>query len=344
MGDVDINFSDGVRQLYMPSLNAVSKTVVGLREWLGKSPNFIPNSVGRTDAVELVLYDSLEALSAIAGDIIRLSSASLETARNISIPHINKRFLAWKMVEKYYSAFYSAHCLLKICNMGLTQIDARIIANIQARAGVSGITIDNLSSGLYCVKYVQAQRKLVLFKVKRYDDSHRGLWNRYADYIAILRGTSIETTNIDATCVRLRSQGEPAPLSVYEQLGLSDAQVIDDCLESIQKTLNQRGDNNWLSYIRNSINYNHSFGIWYPYKDYLDEYDSSILTEYLHISNPLSPNLEILATDVDIIKFTKCCNKINAMCLNLVEDLSIRHPENKSFLINGPLSYAKLYC
>lgn len=114
MGDVDINFSDGVRQLYMPSLNTVSKTVVGLREWLGKSSNFIPNSVGRTDAVELVLYDSLEALSAIAGDIIRLSSASLETARNISVPHINRRFLAWKMVEKYYSAFYSAHCLLKI--------------------------------------------------------------------------------------------------------------------------------------------------------------------------------------------------------------------------------------
>ena len=344
MGDIDINFSDGVRQLYIPSLNTVSKAAMGLREWLGKSSNFIPNSVGREDAVELVLYDGFEALSAIAGDIIRLSSASLETAHNISIPPINRRFLAWKMVEKYYSAFYSAHCLLKICNMGLTQIDTRIISNIQARAGVSGITINNLSGGLYCVKYIQAQSKLFLFKVKRYDDSHRGLWSRYADYISILRGTSIETTNIDTTCVRVRSQGEAAPLSIYKQLGLSDAQVVDDCLESIQKTLNQRGDNNWLSYIRNSINYSHSFGIWYPYKDYLDEYDSSILTEYLHVSNPLSKNFEIFAADVDIIKFAKCCNAINAMCLNLVEDLAMRHPENKSFLINGPLSYAKLYC
>ena len=79
-------------------------------------------------------------------------------------------------------------------------------------------------------------------------------------------------------------------------------------------------------------------------KDYLDEYDSSILTEYLHVSNPLSKNFKIFAADVDIIKFAKCCNAINAMCLNLVEDLAMRHPENKSFLINGPLSYAKLYC
>ena len=339
----EIALVNGMRQLFIPHLNSISSYLPeGARNWLELSGNFIPNSNSKKDYFEITLYDIDEFIRAWAGDIVRLSSAAFETVGGITESVKNKKFLAWQMIQYYYAAFFAAHSTLKICSFGLIQINDRIIKNIFKRADSLSISLaNNIIKGIYCAKIDIATSKVIFYKVNKYDDSHRGLWHRYGDFLDVLNGISVVTGQFDSSCVRHREMSEEYPLSIYSQLPLEDAEPISKRISTIKETINAHGDNNWLSFVRNRINYNHHYGIWFPYKLFKDEYDSLISKHNLHLDNPLSKKLEY-EHEFDLNEFVKCCQTIIAINRDILFDLSYRHPSNKSFLNNGPLELLNL--
>lgn len=344
METMEVSIADGIRHLYIPYLNAISSSLpMGIRGWLAGSNHFIPHNGQANDCFEITLYDINEFIQAWAGDVVRLSSASLETVNNISESIKSKKFLAWQLVQYYYSAFYAAHATLKICSFGLVQIDNNIISNIKRVASSCGNRlIGQINKGLYCVELNPSQSKVVFYKIKRYDDSHRGLWNRYADFIDVLRGISVVTGSHDSMCVRAWNGSEPLPKSVYSQLPRSDAEVIVQRLELVKKTMDIRGDNNWLSSVRNNINYNQNYGVWFPYKEFQSKYDKLVSMSSLYMNMATS---DVLKYDhgYDLEEFVKCCQIIMAINRELLIDLESRHPSNKSFLKSGPIYLINLY-
>ena len=343
MNTSDIQFVDGIRQMYLPKLNTVQKiSESGLRKWLSQSDSFIPVNTSNSNRIELCLYDTTEVIACLANDISRLASAAFETAMSIDECTKDKKFLAWQLVEYYYSAFYSAHGTLKACNLGLTQIDSNMIANIRRRAITLGITLPSYSKGIYCTHIDSTSSKIILFRVSRYDDSHKGLWQRYSDFLGILSGVSVATNSFDSNCVRSRQPNEPTPLCVYSQLPSPDSHRIVAKIDEIKNTLNKKGDNNWLSFMRNSINYNHAFGVWYPFKTFDSTFAQFAGFNHLFIKDPLNTDLTIFG-DTELHEFIKCCQSINSINYAVLCDLSQRHPESKSFLRTGPLEYVKLH-
>ena len=257
------------------------------------SSNFIPSGGGQKDYFELTLYDINEFLACWAGDIVRTTCASIETITGITESQPNKKFLAWQLVQFYYSAFYAAHASLKICGFGLVQLDKRIIQNIISRAHSLGISmVNSIEKGIYCVNIDVSSSKVIFYRVNKYDDSHRGLWKRYTDFIDILRGSSVVTGQFDSNCIRPREIAEDYPLSIYSQLPMIDAQIIVGRVEAVRASINKRGDSNWLSWIRNSINYNQAFGVWFPYTDYQDQYSKLVSMKELYLGNSLGIALE----------------------------------------------------
>lgn len=128
-----ISFSDCTRHLYIPYLNTISKMgIYGMRAWLIKSNNYIVTNSDE-NYVDICFYDLKEPLSALASDISRLSSAFLESIANVKESSINRKFTAWNIVQYYYSAFYSAHSILKILGFGLVQLDSTIISEFNKR-------------------------------------------------------------------------------------------------------------------------------------------------------------------------------------------------------------------
>ena len=88
----EIDITDGMRQLYIPRLNMVSKcTEESLRTWLANNDSFVPSSSGLGDSFELVFYDISTFLSCLASDISRLSCASIESLNNINEVYIALR-------------------------------------------------------------------------------------------------------------------------------------------------------------------------------------------------------------------------------------------------------------
>ena len=150
MDESTLKFCDGVRHLYIPELNKISScTGSGLRQWLAVSDSYLPGNSSRDGYFEIILYDMREVLSVFARDIDRLSCAAIETVTNISPAIRNKKFVAWNLVNYYYSAFYSAHSLLKILGFGLVQIDDRIIRHLRARCLAEGAGEPKITSGMY---------------------------------------------------------------------------------------------------------------------------------------------------------------------------------------------------
>lgn len=333
-------FSDAVRQLYVPRLNSISvRSDYGVRGLLECSENFTVLPSTQKNCFTISFYNMDDFLGALASDIVRLSSASFETVEGLTTSAKNKKFLAWQMVQYYYAAFYAAHSILKICSFGLVQLDNRILQKVKHSANAFSIPFGSMESGMYCMKIEGAS--VTFFKVQKYDDSHRGLWARYSDFLGVLTGINTLTDELNSKCVKLREEGDSKSLSVYNQLSISDAETIVVRLDLLRKTLTTNGDNNWLSSIRNQINYNHCFGVWYPYKGYLDSYEKLVSLKDLYREPFMSSRLEY-KHESNLIEFVKCCENVISMDRELLLDLSKRHPDNKSFLRRGPLELINL--
>jgi len=343
MIDSNVKFCDGVRHLYIPGLNSISGYINGgLRQWLASSDHFLPRAYAKDDLLEVTFYDATEVLSVWARDIDRLSCAAIETIVNITVSSKNKKFIAWNLVNYYYAAFYSAHSLLKILGFGLIQIDDSIIRSIKQKCIALGINEPHITNGMYCIQFDFMDSCMRFYKVNRYNESHKGLWQRFSDFLSILIGVSVESGNYDSTCIKIREPSEPHPQSLYTYLPSQDAERIISRLEELKSILNVRGNHNWLSTVRNIVNYNHGFGVWYPYKLYNKQYDKVLDMANLCFNNPLN-NIFDAAAESDLVIFTKYCQLINALNIEVLYDLQGRHPENKSFLRNGVMAYIKHY-
>lgn len=343
MGKTGAKFSDGVRHLYIPTLNKISTSLThGLRFFLANSDNYLVNPTAISDLFEIQFYDISEALTFWASDINRLACASLETVTNIEESRIDKKFIGWNIVQYYYSAFYSAHSILKLLGFGIVQVDSQIINKVRMKAAAFGVAAPNISQGTYCVDFDVAGQKAVFYKVKRYDDSHRGLWRRFSDFLNVLSGVSVLTGSYGPASIVLNNDGGPTPLSIYSNIPREQANELASRIDDLRNSLNRNGDYNWLSSIRNTVNYSHGFGVWFPYKSYNKEYREISHLRSMCYESPTGESFEMI-DDHELLLFVKTCQLINSINIDILEDMCERNPDNKSFLKNGFFAYLNIY-
>ena len=338
-----VGFSDCTRHLYVSKLNMVNKIAsCGMRRWLFESEHYVVIGSGE-NSVEICYYDENEVLSVWANDISRLSCAFLESVVNVTESSITSKFMAWNLVQYYYSAFYSAHSILKILGFGLIQLDGSIINKLKKKALAMGISFSSsICKGMYCVDFDTKNNKLILYKINRYDDSHKGLWKRFFEVLCILNGEYIVTGSYGNDCVRLKNVYEGTPGSLFGKVEKNDALDAQNRIEQLKGIMNLNGDQNWLSYVRNLINYNHALGSWYPYVNISTNYQKIIGFRTLCFENFLDNQFVIKVGDDEITKFVKTCQLINAMNYDLLMDLNMRNPEGKSFIKDYVLKYLNL--
>lgn len=308
---------------------------MGLRNFLLTSKHIIPET--QNDVILLKYYDRSDILKALAFDINRLSCASIETVLNVNYTTTNPKFLAWKLIQYYYSAFFSAHSIIKILGFGLVQLDSNILSYLKKIANLYGYAF-SASKGIYCLDFLNNET-VALYKVKRYDDSHKGLWTRFLDLLNVLVGKSIKTGHLDNNCIALRNSSS-TPDSVFSKLSQHDTTLLILKIDELKSFLNSRG-NNGLSAIRNLLNYNHEFGVWYPYKGHQKNYSNINSYNGYCFNYSLNACFEKCGTELN--NFVKYCQQINAINFEILDDLLVRHPENKSFLKSGFFAYKRKY-
>src|ERR1035441_8432610 len=107
-------FDDITRPFWLAGLNQVSgPQLKGIGGLICDEEYQIYSPITPTSFV-LSFTDAEPFLSAFAGDINRIGSASFESALGIVKSSALPKSTAWLVIQTYYSAFFSAHALLRI--------------------------------------------------------------------------------------------------------------------------------------------------------------------------------------------------------------------------------------
>jgi hypothetical protein len=239
-----------------------------------------------------------------------MSCAALETVEGIAPSASLPKSLGWLMVRSYYGAFFAAHALGRSLGRSVTQFDRPAINAIENVASIfnslpSGV---GLSRGTFvCV--ADSDHKTLTLKKSKADGSHHALW---ADFVLLVRDTANRLLNESS----------------------SNAQRAAAKLTELQAALTDSGqspDGNWLSTMRNKVNYQHAFGAWYPYQERARYYDGL----YAKIScwRGNSDQLSIWPQEGrEVQRFIETCAALIALCREVTADMTRRCPKGKSFL------------
>ena len=120
---------------------------------------------------------------------------------------------------------------------------------------------------------------------------------------------------------------------------ISRSQSIFTKLQELCRILRHQGHNNgnWLSSIRNQVNYRHELNVWFPYKK-KNQYSAEDIHRkcLMWLNDPL--DIDLMFVPGEPLKlFIHACNFIVALCRVLVKDMSERCSKGKSYLKDGSL-------
>lgn len=253
-----------------------------------------------------------------ANEIVRFTSASLESIAGIVENPLFPKSAGWDVVRLYYAAYYSAHSLMRLFGHVCTRIDfvhKHNFCEVAARYGLRG----SIDAGVY---YGSIDKfGVVSLDLVKANGVHDAFWRAFVTFIDELK------SKLDS-------------IADGGQISRSDVISAKSDFDKIKIIFGSA--DNWLSTIRNNANYSFQYGLWYPYKDqvssnknirkiirkfnseYVRVYHSKILYDvdgFLHCANVLVNFNACLLSDLSL--FVKKKNFIRRHLAPLLDDASL---------------------
>jgi hypothetical protein len=222
----------------------------GMHEWISTGAWSIAGTVSKKK-VGLLLHDYDQFCDASINDAIRLASAAFESARAVGVCKFDSRSYAWQFIAYYYSGYFAANALMRLCGYACTNLSALDCAEINQNALLCGVGgIDDKSKLAPGVFYSTTSRNPTdvwnLSAVSSKGGVHIQFWTGFLKFLLDLEGfiklSSSPKSDRDAAVVELRM-------------------LIDGLKHS------STSSGAWLSEVRNAMNYRLEFGAWFPYVD-----------------------------------------------------------------------------
>lgn len=316
-------FADGVRPRWAPGLNAVGiPKFKSVASWLETGTyGWLPSTQG---SGSLDLRGSVtDFTSALASEITRFSCAAYESLLDSGPPAAASRSLGWTLVRHYYATFYSAHALLRLAGTSLTYLSASVVTDLNKVAGQYLGVSPQLVSGLYLVGVDSANRNVVNLKLisSSKGGSHEEMWSHFLQLLADVENSI------------LLSQGQiPGAIQAVKVSTL------------LRKSLCSQGKNNgaWPSSVRNSVNYRHDYGVWYPYSKSAKQAED-LLKRMKNWSQLDGSGVLIGSATDDLGKFVDICNVVTHFMTSALKDVAKRATASgKSFVDRYPFKLLRL--
>lgn len=236
--------SDAARVLsqlaYLDLFKSQIKTAIDVKGWVANQ-NYLVVTGMTEKCFTLTTLDSRRLRAALANDCNRMSMAAVESICGVEVDLLFPKSSAWAAIRSYYASFFAAHALLRIYGCAYSQLEPEHIRKILEMANALGIN-SNIRSGLYSI---QIDKTFTTLKFEKQNDSHKDMWRGFLALINQLLLKIDETSSI----------------------GIHKINAMD-LLEEARKCVTKNGSRvvgNWLSELRNQVNYQHLYGAWFPY-------------------------------------------------------------------------------
>jgi hypothetical protein len=215
----------------------------GLRGWITQGNYGV--AAGSLGEVVLTSVNAAEFFPHLLFDYIRFAMASKESIYLSFQKPFDKRATAWALINRYYSAFFSAHALLRSHGKGITWIDANEAVHLEKLGKLYVGPNFTMKRGGYAFAFNIGNgfnSELRLAPVSYGGGSHDDFWRYFLQYLSAF-GSDL-----------LRSG---APLA---------SQTTARFIELRRIIVGPASRGMWLSFMRNEINYQHGYGTWFPFK------------------------------------------------------------------------------
>lgn len=320
---MDSFFAKTLRPFWVDGLNEVTSLRNSLLlETFDLKNGYIFYDQIQTQSFKAKITDLDLFLCAYASDINRFGCAAVESMHEMYYKPSFLKSHSWKCVKAYYAAYYAAHALLRMHGISCTNFEYENLNSIERIADLWNMQNNiSIEKGYYQCFLNASNKEILCNKITTSGNkgSHEQLWHvflRHLEYIIT------EVSNL--------------PVSPENQIFLTKFQDLKNILTSF-------GSNggNWLSKVRNEINYKHIKGLWYPYKNAERSYEKieALIQKWEEI-----PDTMDISTNYSrpILRFLDGCIFIVSLYLNSAKDMATLCPKGKSFHKQGVLSYLNL--
>lgn len=240
--------SDATRVLsqlaYLDIFKGPSKTAIDVKGWVANQKYHV--APGMTSKCFILTTQDSEGLrAALANDCNRMSMAAIESICGVQADLSFPNSSAWATIRSYYASFFAAHALLRVFGQSYSQLESEHTKKIFEMAQALNVHGDfnNIESGFYCIKI---DKHFTELKFEKQKDSHKDMWRGFLALINQL------IAQIDST----------SAISFHKIYAM---ELLEEARRGVTKN-GSRSMGNWLSELRNQVNYQHLHGAWFPYE------------------------------------------------------------------------------
>jgi hypothetical protein len=282
----------------------------GLLGWLA-SGDYQPYDPFQPTTFSLYYADPIVPAAALGFDSTRFAAAAFETIHNLPSRLSHPRALGWLIIQSYYAGFFSSQAILRMLGISLTYLDSTGINRITNLASAYGsLNGVSLSTGLYTIRSNRHRKCLEFTSSNAGNGAHVAMWRTFTQLLTTISAEILTS----------------APTSTHTQKAAFR-------LTNLRLAMTENGgrlNGSWLSVVRNSVNYELDYGVWYPYQGSAASYETlpSILTRWL--SDPLSWEL-FPDPSRELHRFFECCASLVGICRELCLDMESLAPHQRCF-------------
>lgn len=233
-----------VQQTRLEMFRCNRHTDIDMKGWIANQNYFIDSPLIPND-FSIRASDKDYLKSALANDCNRMAAASIESVAGIQLDKCFNKSGAWGVIRTYYAVFFAAHSIMRMFGISCSQLEQAHVDKIFDSARALGKTggVTRLEKGFYAIKIDSSFSNITFHK---YRDSHKDTWS---EFLALIEHLIDSSTNVTA-------------ISKYKVEAI-------DILRTVKRGITRSrctDKGHWLSVIRNSVNYQHSYGVWFPYE------------------------------------------------------------------------------
>lgn len=228
----------------LPAIVEVNSRDGGVRSWLELGAF----QVSQTSTAERFVLANINLQDFVAFqkyDFERFSLSSHETMAFCTRDSTRPKAIGWPLLKVYYAAFFGAHALMRSVGQAVIRVETNQAKRLTELAHIFGVSTAVLTAGNYLLRLRQASTsdfEVELTKIADTGGAHDSFWRCFKKFL-------------DQIAIESADQNLPDSADIIAQ--------ISDLLSAI--TNHGTTDGTWLSIVRNQINYQHQYGVWFPF-------------------------------------------------------------------------------
>jgi hypothetical protein len=277
----------------------------GVRSWFERGTYRVDN-YDPIGGLNLNDIRSEQLSTFIAYDYERFALSSWESQSMAALESSTHNLPSWPLLKLYYSAFFAAHAIMRLLGGGIIKIEGPQVSALNTLLGSLGGA--GIGPGMYFYEVTSDPSGRVNLVLKPHAEGggvHEGFWKSFA--------TFLEKLATDAT-----ANGDPDANAFLA--GLSEI------VPALRPGYGKRSV--WFSAMRNEINYQHKFNVWFPTIN-VRNFNKEIVRTKAVASQSI--RLDVSRSEFPIIGFIQIASYLATLNSELAEYVASRSLASRCF-------------